>query len=118
MDIDLPYILFWAVVVSGAIIVCHKLWALLGSGRAGSEQSAEDASAPAVVEFAQSFFPVLLLVFVLRGFVAEPYQIPSESMVPTLQVGDFILVNKYAMDCDSRCWEGNFWMSMIPSAAT
>ena len=96
MDIDLPYILFWAVLVSGAIIVCHKLWALLGSGRAGSEQSAEDASVPAVVEFAQSFFPVLLLVFVLRGFVAEPYQIPSESMVPTLQVGDFILVNKYA----------------------
>ena len=96
MDIDLPYILFWAVVVSAAIIVCHKLWALLGSGRVGSEQSAEDASVPAVVEFAQSFFPVLLLVFVLRGFVAEPYQIPSESMVPTLQVGDFILVNKYA----------------------
>lgn len=96
MDIDLPYILFWAVLGSGAIIVCHKVWVRVGPAGTPSEQPEEDASVPAVVEFAQSFFPVLLLVFVLRGFVAEPYQIPSESMVPTLQVGDFILVNKFA----------------------
>ena len=100
MDIDLPYILFWAVLGSGAIIVGHKCWVrlqpVLGSTSSAYERQEGSATVPAVVEFAQSFFPVLLLVFVLRGFVAEPYQIPSESMLPTLKVGDFILVNKYA----------------------
>jgi signal peptidase I len=49
-----------------------------------------------IAEYSRSFFPVLLLVLVLRSFIIEPFQIPSESMVPTLEVGDYILVNKYA----------------------
>ena len=47
------------------------------------------------VEFIGSLAPVLGLVLVLRSFVVEPFQIPSSSMVPTLKVGDFILVNKW-----------------------
>ncbi|MGI4812106.1 MAG: signal peptidase I, partial [Janthinobacterium lividum] len=47
------------------------------------------------LEYSASFFPVILLVFVLRSFVVEPFKIPSGSMVPTLLVGDFILVNKF-----------------------
>ena len=48
-----------------------------------------------LVEYAKSFFPVLFVVFVLRSFLIDPFQIPSSSMVPTLEVGDYILVNKY-----------------------
>jgi signal peptidase I len=48
-----------------------------------------------IAENARSFFPVLLVVLVLRSFVIEPFQIPSASMVPSLEVGDYILVNKF-----------------------
>ncbi len=48
-----------------------------------------------IAENARSFFPVLLVVLLLRSFVVEPFQIPSASMVPSLEVGDYILVNKF-----------------------
>ena len=50
---------------------------------------------PWYVEYAKSFFPVILLVFTLRSFLVEPFKIPSGSMMPTLLAGDYILVNKF-----------------------
>jgi len=54
-----------------------------------------DAKEPWWVEYGASFFPVILIVFVLRSFIVEPFKIPSGSMIPTLLVGDFIAVNKF-----------------------
>jgi signal peptidase I len=51
---------------------------------------------PILVEYSKSFFPVILIVLLLRSFLVEPFRIPSGSMIPTLLVGDFILVNKFS----------------------
>ncbi len=50
---------------------------------------------PWYVEYAKSFFPVILVVFIIRSFIVEPFKIPSGSMMPTLLAGDYILVNKF-----------------------
>jgi signal peptidase I len=61
-----------------------------------SKKRATNAKDPILVEYSKSFFPVILLVFFIRSFVAEPFKIPSGSMMPTLLAGDFILVSKFS----------------------
>ncbi len=60
-----------------------------------SKKRQPGADEPIWVEYAKSFFPVILVVFFVRSFIVEPFKIPSGSMMPTLLAGDFILVNKF-----------------------
>ena len=60
-----------------------------------SKNRATGVSEPMLVEYAKSFFPVILVVFFVRSFIVEPFKIPSGSMMPTLLAGDYILVNKF-----------------------
>src|SRR6202167_4528951 len=59
-------------------------------------REAADLPVPVTVDYARSFFPVAVIVLLVRSFIFEPFRIPSDSMMPTLLDGDFIIVNKYA----------------------
>lgn len=77
---------------SGLVVLLDKL--VLARRRA--EHAGLLDSEPVLVDYSRAFFPVLAVVLVLRSFVAEPYKIPSSSMMPNLLIGDFILVNKFS----------------------
>jgi len=101
MNFDFAALLVFLTFLSGVIWLCDNLYfarkRLAASQQKNSGQVATeiDARLPLIVEYARSFFPIFLFVLILRSFIAEPFRIPSASMMPTLLIGDFILVNKY-----------------------
>lgn len=80
-------ILFLLTLATGVVWCLDHFWA--------RKHRPADAKDPWWVEYGASFFPVILAVFLLRSFLVEPFKIPSGSMIPTLAIGDFILVNKF-----------------------
>ena len=98
---DFSLILFISLVVTGLISYGYRLMFEGSAGRTVEGVGAEEGVSaqrrqPVLVEYARALFPVILIVFVLRSFVVEPFRIPSGSMLPGLQNGDFILVNKFS----------------------
>src|ERR1700733_12083356 len=95
--LDFSAVLFGITLLTGLVWAVDALF--LARGRAAAAKAAgKDLNTirePGTVDYARSFFPVALVVLVLRSFIFEPFRIPSDSMMPTLLDGDFIIVNKY-----------------------
>lgn len=106
MSLNFPLLLVLAVAICGALALYdriiltprrQKAVALYRSKVTTADEAAlkELNKEPFLIEHGKSLFPVLAIVLILRSFLVEPFQIPSGSMIPTLDVGDFILVNKF-----------------------
>jgi len=97
MIIDFSFILVAALLVTG-VIWGVDTWFFKAKRPEPVVAPGETAvsNEPVLVEYARSFFPIILIVVVIRSFLLEPFRIPSDSMMPTLLDGDFIFVNKYA----------------------
>ena len=92
MGLLLKFTDFAAVLLLAAVIT-GLIW--LYDAKFARKRRTSDIPEPVVVDMARAFFPVIVVVFLIRSFWVEPFKIPSGSMKPTLLVGDFILVNKY-----------------------
>ena len=102
MSINFPLILVLATAFTGVVWLVDylvfrpkRLGRVAAAGDIDEESRKAVLAEPVIVEYSISFFPVLAIVLVLRSFLFEPFQIPTGSMIPTLAVGDFILVNKF-----------------------
>ena len=87
MSVYFPFILFFITVYSGILWSYNKF--------SMKENKGVKIKYSFINEYAIDVFPLVAIIFIVRSFVIEPFQIPSGSMMPTLENGDFIAVNKF-----------------------
>jgi len=109
---DFAVMLTVATLVTGVFWLLDKLW-LGPQRRVGLPADTMDQPSW-FIDFCRSFFPVIGIVLLLRSFIVEPFRIPSGSMIPTLLVGDFILVNKFAYGLRDPAFHHKFWKNGEP----
>ncbi len=88
MIIDFTFYLTLVVVITGVITLIDVLFF-------AKKRRLNNRKPSLIVEYARAFFPVLLLVLVIRSFIVQPYRVPSSSLVPTILPGDLIAVKQY-----------------------
>ncbi len=108
MDFDIALVLVSLTLISAAVLILDKLlWEkdrrikqMDKMDQQGADLTSRERDAiladPVLVDYAKSLFPIFFIVLILRSFIFEPFRIPSQSMMPNLWVGDFILVNKFS----------------------
>ena len=89
---NIALILVILTTIGGLVILYEKITNVIRK----SQKKPLIKSEGIVSEYSHAFFPILLIVLIVRSFIFEPFRIPSGSMIPTLQVGDFIIVKKYS----------------------
>lgn len=88
MSVSVPLILTLLVLISGIISLVDIFYL--------RKKRTKDGKIPVIIDYAWSFFPVLLLVLLIRSFLIQPYKVPSGSLEPTILPGDFIVVNQFS----------------------
>ncbi|MEM7561821.1 MAG: signal peptidase I [Pseudomonadota bacterium] len=101
MHFDFEALLLILAVVSGLIWLVDSLFLARSRQQPATSKTSGE---PILVEYAKAFFPVLFAVLLLRAFLFEPFRIPSGSMMPSLLVGDFIVVNKFSYGFRAPVW--------------
>lgn len=110
MNLNFPLILICVIVFTGVVTVCDLIFSAFKH-----ETLFIEKKRPLIIEYARAFFPVLLLVFLIRSFVAQPYRVPSGSLEPTVVPGDFLLVNQYHYGLRMPVWNKKFLAVGEPS---
>ena len=127
MNLNLELILVIGTLLTGAIVLLDKLVLAENRrkrileecyearfGETRNTEANKEYKEPWYVDYSRSFFPVLIIVLILRSFIAEPFRIPSGSMMPTLLHGDFILVNKFTYGLRLPVLHNKIWANGLP----
>ncbi len=96
MNLDFSLLLVILTAFAGLVWLADSLFFRRRRMDRAVHKKGQPSRDPVIIEYCRTLFPVLLMVLLFRSFLFEPFKIPSGSMIPTLLVGDFIVVNKYA----------------------